>query len=77
MTDSPPADTTAGRVFDLVLVAMIVASVTVVVLDSMAAVHARRGGSAFSSSGLAWPSSVRWAAHWPRPGARSSYSWSS
>lgn len=35
------ADTTAGRVFDLVLVAMILASVTVVVLDSMAAVHDR------------------------------------
>jgi voltage-gated potassium channel len=35
------ADTRAGRVFDLVLVAMILASVGVVVLDSMAAVHAR------------------------------------
>jgi voltage-gated potassium channel len=35
------ADTRAGRVFDLVLVAMIMASVTVVMLDSMAAVHAR------------------------------------
>lgn len=35
------ADTRAGRLFDLILVAMILASVTVVVLDSMASVHAR------------------------------------
>jgi voltage-gated potassium channel len=35
------ADTRAGRLFDLVLVALILASVAVVVLDSMAAVHAR------------------------------------
>jgi voltage-gated potassium channel len=35
------ADTRAGRMFDLALVALILASVTVVVLDSMAAVHAR------------------------------------
>ena len=35
------ADTRAGRVFDLVLIAMILISVTVVMLDSMAAVHAR------------------------------------
>jgi voltage-gated potassium channel len=35
------ADTHAGRVFDLVLVAMILASVTVVMLDSIATVHAR------------------------------------
>lgn len=38
------ADTRAGRAFDLALVALILASVTVVVLDSMAAVHARYGG---------------------------------
>ncbi|CAM5789072.1 ion transporter [Rhizobacter fulvus] len=35
------ADTRAGRAFDLVLIALIVASVGVVMLDSMAAVHAR------------------------------------
>ncbi len=35
------ADTRAGRAFDLVLIAMILSSVTVVVLDSMATVHAR------------------------------------
>ncbi|MGQ3051295.1 MAG: ion transporter [Roseateles sp.] len=35
------ADTRAGRMFDLILIAMILASVTVVVLDSMAAVHSR------------------------------------
>ncbi|HEV6964333.1 MULTISPECIES: ion transporter [Roseateles] len=38
------ADTRAGRLFDLVLVAMILGSVAVVVLDSMAAVHARHAG---------------------------------
>lgn len=37
------ADTRAGRAFDLLLVAAIVTSVAVVVLDSMAAVHARHG----------------------------------
>ena len=37
------ADTRAGRLFDLVLIGLILASVTVVVLDSMAAVHARHG----------------------------------
>lgn len=37
------ADTRAGRLFDLVLVAMILGSVAVVVLDSMATVHARHG----------------------------------
>ncbi|MEO8078959.1 MAG: ion transporter [Caldimonas sp.] len=35
------ADTRAGRLFDLTLIAFIVASVAVVVLDSMASVHAR------------------------------------
>lgn len=35
------ADTRAGRLFDLTLIAFILASVAVVVLDSMAAVHAR------------------------------------
>lgn len=35
------ADTRAGRAFDMTLIAMIVASVAVVVLDSMASVHAR------------------------------------
>ncbi|MFN3303797.1 MAG: ion transporter [Roseateles sp.] len=35
------ADTRAGRTFDLVLVALILASVTVVMLDSIASVHAR------------------------------------
>lgn len=35
------ADTRAGRLFDLALIALILASVTVVVLDSMAAAHAR------------------------------------
>jgi voltage-gated potassium channel len=35
------ADTRAGRLFDLVLVGLILASVAVVMLDSMAAVHAR------------------------------------
>lgn len=35
------ADTRAGRLFDLLLVAAILASVVVVVLDSMASVHAR------------------------------------
>lgn len=38
------ADTRAGRLFDLLLIAMILASVTVVVLDSMATVRARHGG---------------------------------
>ncbi len=37
------ADTRAGRAFDLALVAMILASVVVVVLDSMASVHDRHG----------------------------------
>ena len=37
------ADTRAGRLFDLALVGLILASVTVVVLDSMASVHARHG----------------------------------
>jgi voltage-gated potassium channel len=37
------ADTRAGRLFDLVLVGAILSSVTVVVLDSLAAVHARHG----------------------------------
>ena len=37
------ADTRAGRAFDLLLIALILASVTVVVLDSMAGVHARYG----------------------------------
>ncbi|HET7793397.1 MAG TPA: ion transporter [Rhizobacter sp.] len=35
------ADTRAGRLFDLGLLAMILASVAVVILDSMAAMHAR------------------------------------
>ncbi|MEO6852871.1 MAG: ion transporter [Rhodoferax sp.] len=35
------ADTRAGRLFDLLLIGLILASVGVVVLDSMAAVHAR------------------------------------
>jgi voltage-gated potassium channel len=35
------ADTRAGRVFDLALIALILASVAVVVLDSIATVHAR------------------------------------
>ncbi|MEO6277223.1 ion transporter [Roseateles sp.] len=38
------ADTRAGRAFDLALVALIVASVTVVVLDSMASVHEHYSG---------------------------------
>jgi voltage-gated potassium channel len=38
------ADTRAGRLFDLALIACIVASVAVVVLDSMATVHARYQG---------------------------------
>ncbi len=37
------ADTRAGRLFDLVLVGLILASVAVVMLDSMAAVQARHG----------------------------------
>src|SRR5574343_1603422 len=37
------ADTRAGRMFDLVLVGLILASVAVVMLDSMAAVQARYG----------------------------------
>jgi voltage-gated potassium channel len=37
------ADTRAGRAFDLALIAMILASVGVVVLDSMASVHAKHG----------------------------------
>jgi voltage-gated potassium channel len=37
------ADTRAGRAFDLALIAMILASVAVVVLDSMATVHDRYG----------------------------------
>jgi voltage-gated potassium channel len=37
------ADTRAGRAFDLALIAMILASVAVVVLDSVAAVHQRHG----------------------------------
>jgi len=35
------ADTRSGRLFDLTLIAFILASVVVVVLDSMASVHAR------------------------------------
>ena len=37
------ADTRAGRLFDLTLIWAIVASVTVVVLDSVASIHARLG----------------------------------
>jgi len=37
------ADTRAGRLFDLVLIGFILASVAVVVLDSMAAVHQQHG----------------------------------
>jgi voltage-gated potassium channel len=37
------ADTRAGRAFDLALIAAIVASVAVVMLDSVAAVHAQHG----------------------------------
>lgn len=37
------ADTRAGRAFDIALMATIVASVTVIILDSMASVHARHG----------------------------------
>ncbi len=37
------ADTRAGRLFDLALIGVIVASLSVVVLDSMATVHARHG----------------------------------
>ena len=37
------ADTRAGRAFDMALIAAILASVAVVVLDSMAAVHAQHG----------------------------------
>lgn len=37
------ADTRAGRLFDLVLIALIVTSVTVVVLDSVAGLHAQFG----------------------------------
>ena len=35
------ANTRAGRIFDLSLIALILASVGVVVLDSMAQIHAR------------------------------------
>jgi voltage-gated potassium channel len=38
------ADTRAGRLFDLTLIAFIIASVVVVVLDSMATVHAQHEG---------------------------------
>jgi voltage-gated potassium channel len=38
------ADTRAGRAFDVVLIALIVASVAVVVLDSMESVHAQYSG---------------------------------
>jgi voltage-gated potassium channel len=38
------ADTRAGRAFDIALIAMILASVAVVVLDSMASVHAQHAG---------------------------------
>ena len=37
-------DTRAGRLFDLTLIAFILASVAVVVLDSIAAVHAKYSG---------------------------------
>ena len=37
------ADTRAGRAFDLALIVMILASVTVVVADSMASVHQQHG----------------------------------
>jgi voltage-gated potassium channel len=37
------ADTRAGRLFDLALIALILASVAVVIMDSMASVHARYG----------------------------------
>jgi voltage-gated potassium channel len=37
------ADTRAGRIFDLVLIGLILASVGVVVLDSVASVHQRHG----------------------------------
>ncbi|HPU50193.1 MAG TPA: ion transporter [Burkholderiaceae bacterium] len=38
------ADTRAGRLFDLALIWVIVASIAVVILDSMSGVHARFGG---------------------------------
>ncbi len=45
------ADTRAGRAFDLALIVMIVASVAVVVLDSVADVHQRHGPAL---KGLEW-----------------------
>jgi voltage-gated potassium channel len=45
------ADTRAGRAFDLALIAFIVASVAVVVLDSVAVVHQRHG---------AWLKGLEW-----------------
>ena len=42
------ADTRAGRLFDLTLIAFILTSVTVVVLDSMAAVHAKHADLLFA-----------------------------
>ncbi|HYN60983.1 MAG TPA: ion transporter [Rubrivivax sp.] len=45
------ADTRAGRIFDLALIAAILASVAVVVLDSMASVHAKHG---------AWLKAMEW-----------------
>ncbi|RCW68169.1 ion transporter [Pseudorhodoferax soli] len=38
------ADTRAGRLFDLALIALILASVAVVLMDSMASLHARHAG---------------------------------
>jgi voltage-gated potassium channel len=55
------ANTRAGRAFDLALVAMIVASVAVVVADGMAAVCAQHGGWL---KGLEWFFTLAFAAEY-------------
>jgi voltage-gated potassium channel len=39
------SDSRAGRLFDVVLIGLILASVAVVILDSIASVHARFGAT--------------------------------
>jgi voltage-gated potassium channel len=55
------ADTRAGRLFDLALIGLILASVTVVVLDSIASVHARHGDVLYA---LEWAFTLTFAAEY-------------
>lgn len=49
------ADTRAGRAFDLILLALILTSVLVVMIDSVETINANWGGSCACSSGCSPP----------------------